>query len=238
MHLHLEHRVAQRLLSRFTSQGLIHHDLAKACLASSSDALPRVILIGRLSVYGPGASRLHEEIVPVTARWIHTGQRQGKLVPFGTTGEQTTLEALRTALDGAGSIAIPDRVQEQLRASAQADIADLLPHLEARAGGALQQAETLLAKRAESESGSMVELLQNQRARIQNALGDGSRQLPLGFDDNERRQLEADQRAWQRRLETIELELDTEPERIIDSYTIRAHRIDPIGSLYLWPRTG
>ena len=60
VHLHLEHRVAQRLLSRFTSQGLIHHDLAKACLATSPTAGPRVILIGRLSVYGPGASRLHE----------------------------------------------------------------------------------------------------------------------------------------------------------------------------------
>ena len=30
--LHLEHRVAQRLLGRFTAQGLIHHDLSKACL--------------------------------------------------------------------------------------------------------------------------------------------------------------------------------------------------------------
>jgi len=236
--LHLEHRVAQRLLSRFTSQGLIHHDLAKACLATSPTAEPRVILLGRLSVYGPGASRLHEEIVPVTARWVDPDRRQGPLAPFGETGEQTTLASLRTALDEAGSAAIPDRVQERLHASAQDDIGDLLPHLEARAGGALQQAEMLLANRAESESGSMVELLQNQRARIQNALGDGSRQLPLGFDDNERRQLEADQRAWQRRLEAIDVELETEPARITDSYTIRAHRIDPIGLVYLWPRTG
>ena len=35
VHLHLEHRVAQRLLSRFTAQGLIHHDLSKACLAAT-----------------------------------------------------------------------------------------------------------------------------------------------------------------------------------------------------------
>ena len=42
VHLHLEHRVAQRLLSRFTAQGLIHHDLSKACLTASSDSIPRV----------------------------------------------------------------------------------------------------------------------------------------------------------------------------------------------------
>ena len=29
VHLHLEHRVVHRLLSRFTAQGLIHHDLSK-----------------------------------------------------------------------------------------------------------------------------------------------------------------------------------------------------------------
>ena len=33
VHLHLEQRVAQRLLARFRSQGFIHHDLSRACLA-------------------------------------------------------------------------------------------------------------------------------------------------------------------------------------------------------------
>ena len=238
VHLHLEHRVAQRLLSRFTSQGLIHHDLAKACLASSPNAIPRVILIGRLSVYGPGASRLHEEIVPVTARWAYPDQRQRPLVPFGSDGEQTTRESLRTALDEAGSTAISDTVQERLQASSQADIADLLPHLETRATEAMQRAETLLSQLAECESRSMVDLLESQRARIQDALGDEGFQMPLDYDATELRQLEADRRAWQRRLQAIEAELETEPARIADSYAIRAHRVDPIGLVYLWPRTG
>ena len=197
-----------------------------------------MILIGRLSVYGPAASRLHEEIIPITARWFHPEQRQGKLVPFGSTGEQTTLEALRTALDEAGFISISDSVQERFHASAQNDISDLLPHLEARATEALKQAEVLLSQRAESESRSMVDLLVRQRTRIRSAMGDGSFQIPLGFDENERRQFEADQRAWQRRLQAIEVELETEPNRIADSYATRAHRVDPIGLVYLWPRTG
>ena len=35
VHLHLEQRVAQRLLARFRSQGFIYHDLSRACLAQA-----------------------------------------------------------------------------------------------------------------------------------------------------------------------------------------------------------
>ena len=238
VHLHLEHRVAQRLLSRFTSQGLIHHDLAKACLASGPDSWIRVVLIGRLSVYGPGAARLHEEIVPITARWFYPEQRQGPLVPFQRDGEHTTLESLRVALDEAGRTTVADRVHEILQQSAQQDIADLLPHLEARADGALKRSENLLAERAEAESQSMVDLLKNQQTRIQETMGGEGYQMPLGLDPAELRQYEADRRAWERRLQAIEQELESEPARIADSYSIRAHRVDPIGLVYLWPKTG
>ncbi|MDE2871702.1 MAG: hypothetical protein OXQ94_08465, partial [Gemmatimonadota bacterium] len=69
VHLHLEQRVAQRLLARFRAQGFIHNDLSRACLAHVADSVPRVVLLGRLSLYGERAERLHEEIVTVTARW-------------------------------------------------------------------------------------------------------------------------------------------------------------------------
>jgi superfamily II DNA or RNA helicase len=58
VHLHLEHRVVQRLLARFIAQGFVHHDLSRACLAQTTDAIPRAILLGRLSLYGPGAALL------------------------------------------------------------------------------------------------------------------------------------------------------------------------------------
>ena len=45
VHLHLEQRVAQRLLARFRSQGFIYHDLSRACLAQVGDSIPRVILL-------------------------------------------------------------------------------------------------------------------------------------------------------------------------------------------------
>ncbi len=50
VHLHLEQRAVQRLLGRFMAQGFVHHDLARACRAQTADAVPRVILLGRLLV--------------------------------------------------------------------------------------------------------------------------------------------------------------------------------------------
>lgn len=236
--LHLEHRVAQRLLGRFTAQGLIHHDLSKACLTAAPDAVPRIVLLGRLAIYGPGAARLHEEIVPVTARWVEPDRREGPLVPYGRTGEQTTLASLQGALDEAGLTTIHDQVQTRLAASAQADIADLLPHLERRAGEVFEQAKAQLEARAAAESRSMRELLEAQRKRIARAAGVDDRQMIFDFDEAERRQRDADRRAWDRRLREIDVELKTEPGRIADIYRIRTHRIEPLGLVYLWPKTG
>ena len=236
--LHLEHRVARRLLGRFTAQGLVHHDLSKACLTTAPDAIPRVVLLGRLAVYGPRAARLHEEIVPVTARWVEPARRQRVLTPFGRAGEQTTLASLQTALDEAGQNTVPNQVQARLAASAQADIADLVPHLESRAAEFTERAKARLAERAEAEGKSMTELLERQHRRIAEAAGADDRQIMLDFDPAEQRQREADRRAWQRRLHQIETELETEPRRIADVYTVRAVRVDPLGLVYLWPRTG
>src|SRR5436190_1936181 len=98
VHLHLEHRVVQRLLGRFSAQGFVHHDLSRACLAQTSDAIPRVALLGRLSLYGPGAARLHEELIPVTARWTDPKIRKGLLTPYSREAETRTLTLLEESL--------------------------------------------------------------------------------------------------------------------------------------------
>ena len=176
--------------------------------------------------------------MPVTARWTEPSHRAGPLTPYSRTAEQETLGSLQRALDEAGHYPIPEQVQARVAASAQQDIADLLPHLERRAEDLLKRATLLLSQRGESESKSMIELLESQRKRIQEALGTEGLQLTLGFDENEIRQYQADRRAWERRIEEIEKELVDEPRRIIESYTTHARRIDPIGVVYLWPRTG
>ena len=131
-----------------------------------------------------------------------------------------------------------DPVRTRLAASAQTDIADLLPHLERRADEFAELAKRRLAERSKTEQHSMIDLLERQRKRIAEAAGKDDRQMTFDFDEAERRQREADRRAWTRRLDAIETELETEPARIADAYRVRAVRVDPLGLVYLWPRTG
>src|SRR5205807_2290667 len=42
VHMHLEHRISQRLLGRFQSQGFVYHDLSRACLTQTAGSLPLV----------------------------------------------------------------------------------------------------------------------------------------------------------------------------------------------------
>ena len=81
VHMHLEHRISQRLLGRFQSQGFMYKDLSRACLAQTKGSLPLVYLIGRLCLYGHQATRLHEDVIAVCAEWTQTGGSQGGLQP-------------------------------------------------------------------------------------------------------------------------------------------------------------
>jgi SNF2 family DNA or RNA helicase len=240
--LHLEQRVVQRLLGRFTAQGFVYHDLSRACLAQSSDPIPRVILVGRLALYGPGAARLHEELVPVTARWIDTMVRKGPLAPYGRETETLTLALLDEALLNAGARRIPDPVVRQLQAAAPRDIQELLPHLQTRCAKFIEDAKLRLEKRAETEAKQMLEILETQKKHLSETVARYERpeaQLKFQeFNEEERRQLESNQRYWGRRLSDLDKELRTEPDRIRNLYKVRAQRIEPIGLVYLWPVTG
>ena len=238
--LHLEHRVVQRLLARFTAQGFVHHDLSRACLAQSSDAIPRVLLIGRLALYGPGAARLHEELIPVTARWTDPAIRKSTVTPYGREAETKTLSLLDTALLQTHPRPIPEIVVSQLQASAPRDVRELLPHLEARSADYAKDATASLAKRAEAEAKAMREILETQKKHIEDTVArhDRGGQLTLDFSEEEKRQLESNRRYWGQRLAALEGELRTEPDRIRDLYDVRAQRIEPVGLIYLWPIAG
>jgi hypothetical protein len=54
--VHLEHRLVRRLLGRFLSQGF-QSGLNRACVILGPGAQPRVVLLGRVALYGPGAFR-------------------------------------------------------------------------------------------------------------------------------------------------------------------------------------
>ena len=241
VHLHLEQRVAKRLLGRFSAQGFVHHDLSRACFAQSTDSVPRVVLLGRLCLYGENAARLHEELIPVTARWIDSHVRTDPLVPYEKSAETTTLALLDNALLKGGGVKLSDEITTQLRTAAAGDIAELLPHLETRAAEFAAEARLKLEARGKEEAAAMRTILINQRKTIAKTIEDlAADQLQFEFDtESERAQLRANGEHWRKRLATIEVEMTEEPSRIRRVYEVTAPpRVEPVGLVYLWPVTG
>ena len=239
VHLHLEQRIAQRLLARFRSQGFVHHDLSRACLAQAADSIPRVVLLGRLSLYGRGAERLHEELAPVTARWIEPSRRSAPLQAYARDAEARTMDLLERSLGGGGSEP-GEVIRRKLLDAAAGDIAELLPQLEARAAELAADAGRRLAERGAREARELREVLEAQRARVAAELERQKRQpdqLALDFSAEEKRQLQANMAAWRRRLAQFDAEMESEPARVRAFYAVQATRVEPVGLVYLWPET-
>jgi hypothetical protein len=236
--LHLGHRIAKRLLSRFLSQGFIHHDISRACLGQSDDSVPRVVLLGRLGLFGAGATRLHEEIITITARWDPPAKRgDSPLKAYAREAEARTIEILENSLLS-DQASLSSEIRAKLQASIEADVADLRPQLAARAEAAAKAARIKLADRAEIEAKAIEDILNAQKKRVKNQLDradEDSDQLTFGFTDDEKRQLDRDRAYWRKWLETVDQDLIDEPARIRDFYQIEVDRIEPIGLVYLWP---
>ncbi len=240
VHLHLEQRVAQRLFARFRSQGFVHHNLSRGCFAQSADSIPRVILLGRLSLYGKGAERLHEELVPITARWVELSQRKAPLQGYARDAETKTMELLERSL-GAFAGKQPNAViGAKLLAAAQRDIAELRPQLLKRAEEMESLAREKLSLRGQREEADLRQTLEQQRQRVREELEkkepeSHQQSLELGID--EQRQLAADIKSWHMRLTQFEVDLAQEPRRVREFYDIRASRVEPVGLVYLWPES-
>lgn len=86
----------------------------------------------------------------------------------------------------------------------------------------------------------MKKILDQQKRRVSETakMYEGDQQLSLSFGQEEQRQLESNQRHWEKRLAAIDRELAEEPKRIRSIYDVKAQRIEPIGLVYLWPVTG
>ena len=241
VHLHLEQRVAQRLLARFRAQGFVHHDLSRACLAHVADSVRRVVLLGRLALYGERAERLHEEIVTVTARWVEPQLRRGPLQRYAVDAERRTMGLLDQVLEAGGASQPGETVRRRLVAAAERDIEELRPQLEPRAKELEERATESLRQRGEREAKELRETLLRQRRRVKEELARHEEepvQFALDLDLEDRRQLEANKRSWRQRLDRFEEDIAKEPERIRNFYRVRATRVEPVGLVYLWPETG
>ncbi|HQN10177.1 MAG TPA: helicase-related protein, partial [Thermoanaerobaculia bacterium] len=239
VHLHLEHRVARRLLGRFLSQGFVHDDLSRACCAQTRDPVPRVVLLGRLSAWGDGAARLHDEVIALAARWVEPDARKGPLRPYAETAEERTLALLEESLLASAGVPVPESTRSRLLATSATDLADLLPALRERGEETLRRVAERLADRGRREADDLRAVLLAQKARIETERAKyADPQLQLAFAEDEKRQLAADRRHQERRLADLEKELTTEPDRIRRSFEVRATRLEPVGLAYLWPVSG
>jgi hypothetical protein len=236
VHIHLEHRLVQRLLGRFRAQGFIHHELNRACVCLTEDPIPKIIVLGRLSLYGAGATRLHDEIVAVAAQWLPPEARgRGKLRPLSETEKKDVISELEESLVIPRLLEIPQMLFESAKEYAPQDIEDLIPHLEREAENLAKTARKKLAKRGDEEAQAMAEILAKQKKRIAKRENEIQAEPLNLFKPEEIKQRENDRRHWRKRLEEIEGEIISEPERIKDIFEVKATRVEPVGLIYLWP---
>jgi superfamily II DNA/RNA helicase len=246
VHLHLEHRLVQRLLSRFLAQGFLLDDLSRGCVGHTADAIPRVLLLGRLSLYGDKAARLHDEVVALAARFIEPALRKEPLRPYAEDAQEKSWNLLLDALAHSrrGPASVPVEVQHKLLGAAPRDVRELLPALEDRCDALARRATAKLRERGEREAKEMSTILAEQRVRIERELAKtrdqaAPQQLTFaGFSDEEKQQLSDNTRYWESRLKKLAQEVDSEPARIQRSYVVCAQRVEPVGIAYLWPVTG
>ena len=126
------------------------------------------MLLGRLALYGPGAARLHEEIIPVTAIWTEADRDRRALTPLGTRGEETTLDQLERALrDARRPPATADRPDPAAGQTGRPRSRTRI----ARGGPSERRAEVArdLMRRGEAEARDLARLIEAQRARIAQA---------------------------------------------------------------------
>jgi hypothetical protein len=235
VHLHLENRLVQRLLGRVLSQGFLHDELTRACVLLTDDPIPRVLVLGRLSLYGERAARLHDEVIAMAAEWLHPNQRQRlTLKPLPEREKDDVLQLLEQSLATPRLQHVAETTKTLLQSNAPQDIADLIPHLDKRAQVLEQRAKRKLLERGSKEAKEMCAILEDQRKRI---LDQQTKKLQLNIFD-EQRQLESDRKYWRKRLDELANELETEPARIEAGYQVKARRVEPVGLVYLWPVSG
>jgi superfamily II DNA or RNA helicase len=237
--LHLQHPLVQRVFSRFLAQGFSTSDLSRVTvLRNRHDALVRVIAFGRLSLFGSGAARLHDELISVAARWFE-GKKE-PLRPFAEEGDRKAVELLERILAEAPSLSqIPKALQERVRNAAPDLFAQLWKPIREEADARAVRAVEKLKARGRSESDQLREILGAQRNAIERRLQEQKeRQLELEeIDKLERAQREADLKHMTKRLARIGTEVTEEPAQIEALYEVALNRLSPVGLVVLWPAT-
>ncbi len=238
VHLHLEHPFIQRILTRFRSQGYSAQDLSRVTVVPNPhDAVTRVIAFGRVSLFGPGAARLHDELVSVAAPWLEA-KGKGHLKPFAEDADRRALQTLEQLFQESSKLGeVPQEIQQRLIESAPADFAALWSAVKDEAEDRAHRATQQLTDRGHTEAEALRAILEAQKKTISQTLEGQQTELFKELAPDELKQWQNDKDHMQKRLESIEHELQSEPKEIEALYKVSLQRLEPVGLVYLWPET-
>lgn len=228
-HLHLEHRLVRRLLAQFDSQGF-RSRLERTAVLQTVIERPRVVLLIRLTLYSKGANRLHSEIIPVAASVNLNG-----VTPLKVEG-QTASEVYRSLQEAIQSSSRPDELTcDEYRKRASTDAQSLREIAQQLARESEDNVRRELTKNGEDQALSLKLLLEQQRDRILQQ--QGAVQQEFNFSEQEREQRRLDKLNWEKRLQELDVEIETEPELVRQKHIVSARRLEPVGIVYLLPET-
>jgi len=254
--LHLEHRVVRRLLQRFVAHGFTQDGLNRATALIGPSAVPTVILLGRLSLFGEGATRLHDQLIYVEARFPNEAL---EIQADDQQDLSSSLGDLKKALLEAREVS--PQVLADLRARAESDLAILRPIIEKRAETAGYEAQQKLSKRGLDEGKSLEEQLQTLKSQLKavekelsksaSAVESEMEQIDGLFDslgslhqahieqeERRGRQLKVDLQAVQDRIkELTPAKIKAEVDQVKGAFEVKLTRVEPVGVVYLWSRS-
>ncbi|ABV86598.1 DISARM system SNF2-like helicase DrmD [Shewanella pealeana] len=237
--LHLSHPFVKRIFSRFLSQGYSAHDLNRVTIVRSNDSFIRVIAFGRLSLFGKGAARLHDQLVSVAARWVETSSEP--LKPFTEAADRKALESLEQILVESPTLeGISDSVKKKVIEAAPTLFSQLWKHVETEADARAKEALLELERRGHEEADQLKEILERQRDAIESQLQLKTPQFEFNFEPltrGEQKQVEAEKRHMEHRLLMIDREIREDPADLKSLYNVSLNRLQPVGLVVLWPKT-
>ncbi len=233
-HLHLSHPIVQRVLQRYLAQGFSANDLSRVTVVRTKrDAVARVIVFGRLSLFGAGAARLHDEVVSVSAKWLEA-EGKGHLKPFGDEADRRAIDQLEATLAEAPDLSsLPEAVQKKLLKAAPGDFGKLWSAVEDESSRRERDARKKLVERGDAEAKALTKILELQQESIAEVL---DRQLDLELEAKEEvDQFRRDKGHLESRRAALEKELAEQPDLLKQTYDVRLARLTPVGMVYLWP---
>lgn len=234
--LHLAHPFVKRILDRFLAQGFGAHDLSRvSAVVAPDDSVIRVVAYARLSLFGPGAARLHDELVPLAAAW---NDDPSKVHPYkDPVTNQNSISSVEQLLSQ-GAKAPNAKVCKRILDKAAGVAGALWPALSAEADARAAAARTGLLDRASRESTEMRRLIERQRDAIAQAQADLNQLELFGLKDkDQKRQVELDLKHLEHRSVSVLDDLEREPAAIAALYDVRMTRLVPVGLVVSYPGT-